>query len=97
MGLGVTRMGDKTVGACGAPPTVPAQWSTDVFANKLGVVRHGDPYVIHGNPPAVPPHVGNAVSKANQVHANKRLVHRQTDPLSCGDMGAQASKDVFAG
>lgn len=34
MGLGITRMGDKTVGACGAPPTVPAQWSTDVFANK---------------------------------------------------------------
>lgn len=95
MGLGVTRQGDQSAGACGCPPTAAVGCSSDVMANKRGVVRMGDAYAVHSG--ALPPHAPTAMAKANKVFANKKLVHRQTDPLSCGDLGNTASTDVFAG
>lgn len=87
----VTRRGvDKSAGACGKPPTVPKVGSPNVFANKKNLVRTGDAYIPH-------PHGRVAIGKANEVYANRRLVHRLGDPISCKDKGAQGSPDVFAG
>lgn len=95
MGLGVTRLGDLSAGACGCFPTPSATASQDVFCNGRGVVRDGDKYQVHWG--ALPPHVPVAIALANQVFANSRLVHRTTDPLTCGDMGNQCSADTFTG
>lgn len=90
----VCRQTDNSSGACGHPPSPPAEWSPNVFANGLHVVRLGDVYSTH--PDGF--HPGRTVSGASStVFANGRPLARLNDSISCGDTIGQGSPTVSAG
>lgn len=90
----VCRQIDLSSGRCGHPPSVPAEWSPNVLANGLFVVRLGDRYETH--PDGF--HPGRTVSSASAtVFANGRNLARMDDDISCGDSIAQGSPDVSSG
>lgn len=91
---GVARQPDQCDGACGHPPSGPAQWSPDVFANNLNVVRQSDQYLVHPDNF----HPGRVVSSGSStVFANNRQLARQGDPISCGASIATGSGNVISG
>lgn len=106
---GVHRRSDLTQGhscspggPCGAaPPTIPATYSPNVFANSLNVVRFADSIVPHpclscANNCSAPcaPHSGNYVGSHN-VYVNSRMIQTQTDPITCKDAAQMGSSNVI--
>lgn len=81
-------------GACGAPPSVAAAWSPNVFANSKNVVRQGDAFTVHSIPP---PHGRNVSSGSSTVYVNGKQAARIGDPLSCGANIATGSSNVIVG
>lgn len=94
MGKQVTRLGDQTAGH-GFPPVPSIKASTNVFAEKKGVVRVGDSYAVHCFNSSC--HAGTAATGSRTVFVNGKQVHRVGDKNSCGDTVAQGASTVFAG
>lgn len=106
---GVHRKGDSTCGhgcppggPCGfAPPTVPATYSPNVFANGRNVVRKGDSIVPH---PCLnceedctlpcPPHSGTYIG-THTVYTNGRDTQVCGDPITCTDSVCSCSGNVI--
>ena len=96
MGNSVIRKGvDLSTGHSPCFPPVPAiQASSNVFANKIGVVRNGDSYRIHCCGPSC--HVGKATGSST-VFANKKGITTRGRPITCGDTSSNGSSNVRAG
>lgn len=92
----VTRLGvDKSTGHPPGFPPVPAiMASTNVFVNKRGVVRQGDPYQVHCYKKKC--HQGTATGSA-KTFANRKGVTRLGDPITCGDRSGAGSTNVRSG
>jgi Uncharacterized conserved protein len=96
MGNYVHRDGDLTTGHDCWPPTVPATFSSDVFANGRGVVRMGDAIVPH-TCPLIPEMHGGVYVESRSVFVNGRPVQIIGSPVDCGDAAAEGSPDVWVG
>lgn len=91
----VTRLGvDNSAGHCYEPrPTQTA--SENVFVNGIAVNRISDYYPTHSCPPDS--HDGVASEGSSSVFINGLAAHRIADEISCGDVSASGSPDVFIG
>lgn len=90
----VIRIGDLSAGHC-FPPFPLLQGSSNVFINGLAVGRITDPYPTHTCPPAS--HNAVQSSGSSSVFINGLAVGRIGDSISCGDICANGSPNVFAG
>lgn len=89
MTLPIIRSTDLTQGHCWAPTLPdPQTCSQTVFINGLPVVVVGSSYLPHTPGCTAPPttHPVNTVRGSNTIYIEGRLVTRQGDPLSCGDI-----------
>ena len=95
----VVRLTDLSSGHDCHVPRPNDQASTNVFANTLGIHRLGDHFALHCCPP-IPPgtacHDGVTTASSPNVFVNNKPVTRIGDPISCGDVSAQGSPNVFA-
>lgn len=92
----VHRAGDATTGHGCWPPTTPATFSGDVFANGRGVARQGDAIVPH-TCPSIPETHGGSYTESRSVFVNGRPAQAIGSPVSCGDRAAAGSPDVWVG
>ena len=96
MAKGIHRQGDVTEGHGCWPPTSPAAYSGNVFANGLPVVRQGDGIVPH-TCPSIPETHGGVYTGGGSVYANGKPVQRVGSAVSCGDAARTGSGDVLVG
>jgi uncharacterized Zn-binding protein involved in type VI secretion len=94
MAAAVRQGMDPSAGHC-YPPRAADAGSGDVIVNGAGLVRVGDHYPTHqcGNSS----HDGTASSGSATVIVNGKAAHRIGDDISCGDVAAGGSADVFIG
>lgn len=91
----ITRVRDVSAGHCFFPRP-PSAGSPDVFVNdSIPAVRVGDTYPVHSCGSAS--HGGAASAGSSTVFINGQPVHRIGDAISCGDVSASGSPNVFAG
>ncbi len=91
----VIRVGvDVSEGHCFTPRAATGH-SPDTYANGIAIVREGDLYPSHCCGSEC--HVGFAESNSRGVYVNGKLIHRDTDPIDCGDVADNGSPDVYAG
>ena len=83
------RLGDVCTGhdLCEARPNIGA--SSNVFINKLGAHRVGDPWAWHCN------HTSAQGSGSNNVFVNRLSLARVGDAVVCGSANASGSDNVF--
>ena len=91
----IHREGDSTQGHGCWPPTVPAGFSPNVFANGRRVVRQGDPIVPHTCPDLPETH-GGSYAGLSSVFVNGRPIQMRGSAVSCGDHAFEGSPDAFA-
>ena len=91
---GIVRQGDYTSGHDGYPPTLPSDFSPDVFVNGCPVVIENVDIITHCNPDDC--HSGTYVG-SHEVYANGRRILVQGDNITCGDTCNECSSDVFIG
>lgn len=91
----ISRLGDLTTGHDSFPPRPSDSASSDVFINGIGAVRIGDHFALHCNPFTC--HDGVESSGSSTVFINGRAAARIGDSISCGDIIAEGSQNVFAG
>jgi len=92
----ITRLGDMSTGHGSWPPRPSTAASSDVFVNGIAVHRVGDSWAVHCNTkPSC--HAGTLASGSGGVFVNGQPVGRIGDSISCGDVVAAGSGDVFAG
>ena len=97
MSKGATRLGDKTVGHSWVPTTSIAG-SPNVFINGIAVVRVGDAYATHSLPyPPIAPHQLVSAQGSKTVFVNGLSLSRIGDQMSCSDLVAEGSTNVFVG
>lgn len=89
---------DESAGHACYPPQLPTAGSATVIINGHPVVRVGDTYANHACP-FTPPHLQVPVASAGSstVFANGISIHRIGDAISCGDIAAAGSPNVFIG
>ena len=95
MSRGISRLGDLCTGHGGYPPRQSIEASTDVFANKLGIVRVGDKFAIHCDHHEC--HDGTQSDGSSSVYVNGKKVARIDDDIDCGSKNLEGSGDVFCG
>jgi len=94
-----TRKGvDATGGHSCFPPQLPTQGSPDVITNGQPQVRVGDTYANHACPSS-PEHIETPKASigSSTVIVNGQPLHRIGDAISCGDVSAAGSPNVFVG
>jgi len=91
----ICRLGDISTGHGSFPPRVNDSGSPNVFVNSMPIHRLGDHWITHCDSHSC--HDGVDASGSPSVFANGRVVARIGDSISCGDMIAQGSQNVFAG
>ena len=91
----ITRLGvDPSAGHCfPARPTDSS--NTSVYINKILANTVTDHYPLHCC--GTPCHDGNASQGSTTVFIEKKAVHRIGDDISCGDVSANGSPNVFCG
>ena len=77
------------------PPKVSTSASPNVFVNGIALHRQGDAWAVHCCGPSC--HGSTLASGSSSVFANSKDVSRIGDPISCGDVVAAGSTNVFAG
>jgi uncharacterized Zn-binding protein involved in type VI secretion len=96
MGQAVCRKGDSSTGHGAFYPKSSTQGSTDVFINGIGAHRNSDAWSIHCDPE--PSCHGSVLSGGSgTVFVNGKPLGRVGDDISCGDVVATGSPNVFAG
>lgn len=89
----VAYKASKSAGKCGKPPTSPDQWSPNVYAEGLNVVRKSDKWVEHCNTDC---HIPTQASGSPNVFVNGLPLARVGDDMDCGDEIASGAGSVFA-
>lgn len=86
---------DPSAGHCYGPRPTDDAGQTTVFVNNQLAVVVGGHYLTHscGNSS----HDGNASSGSSSVFIANLSVHRIGDDISCGDVSASGSPNVFVG
>jgi uncharacterized Zn-binding protein involved in type VI secretion len=86
----VVRLGDVCTGhsACRPRPNIGA--SSNVFVNRLGAHRVGDPWSVHCA------HSSSQASGSPNVFVNGLSLARVGDSIVCGSANASGSPNVFA-
>ena len=84
----------KSAGKCGKPPTTPDQWSPNVFAEGLNVIRKSDKWVEHCTTDC---HIPTQAGGSATVFVNGLPLARVGDELDCGDEIANGAGTVHAG
>ena len=87
------RLSDQSTGHDGWPPTPAVTSSGNVFINGLGAVRISDQYQPHTHLNHT--HTPIQSKGSPNVFINGLAAARIGDELSCGDMSAQGSSNVF--
>jgi len=92
----ITRLGaDPSAGHCFPPrPTDSAAQGT-VFCNNILATVVGAHYPTHCCGDSC--HDGAASAGSGTVFAENKPIHRIGDAISCGDVSASGSSNVFAG
>ena len=93
----ITRDGvDPSAGHCFPPrPTDSSGQSPSVFVNNIAATVVGAHYPTHCC--GKPCHDGVASAGSSSVFIENKPVHRIGDAISCGDISASGSPNVFAG
>lgn len=92
----VSRLGDMSTGHSDWGPRASDSASGDVFANGIGIHRIGDHWPTHCNSIGAC-HDAVDAKGSSSVFANGKAVGRIGDDISCGDLIAAGSSNVFAG
>ena len=92
----VSRLGDTTTGHDGFEPRPGVSASVNIFCNSIAVHKVGDPWITHcdGSPSC---HGGAMSSGSGTVYVNGQPCGRFGDSISCGDVLAGGSPNVFCG
>ena len=96
MGNFAHREGDLTTGHKCWPPTVPATYSPDTFANGKKIVRRGDSIVPH-TCPLIPETHSDIYVDSRSVFINGEPAQVIGSPVGCSDQAAEGSPDVWIG
>lgn len=96
MGQAVCRKGDTSTGHGLWPCRPNDQGSSNVLINGIGAHRQSDHWVVHCDPePSC--HDGVLSGGSGTVFVNGKPLGRVGDDISCGDVVATGSPNVFAG
>lgn len=95
-GRPVTRLGDICSGHGCFPPRTSISGSPNVFVNSLPAHRQSDAWGPHCCPNKGC-HTSVLLSGSMTVFANGLPLGRIGDPVACGSISAQGSRNVFAG
>ncbi len=91
----ITRLGvDPSAGHCFPPRPTDTAGQGSVYCNNILATVIGAHYPTHCCPP--PCHDGVASQGSPNVFYENIPVHRIGDAISCGDISASGSPDVFA-
>jgi len=90
----ISRLGDTSTGHASFPPKNNIEASNNVFINGKGVHGLGDAWNVHCDPDSC--HDSVTSEGSPNVFVNGKAVGRIGDELSCGDVIAQGSENVFA-
>jgi uncharacterized Zn-binding protein involved in type VI secretion len=94
----VTRIGDMStghpVGTCFFPPKPATQGSSNVFINGKACMALGYEWEVHCCGPSC--HGSVSSSGSGNVFVNGRAITRIGDDISCNDVVAEGSSNVFA-
>jgi uncharacterized Zn-binding protein involved in type VI secretion len=84
---------------CGSPSTQrTAACSPNVFANSIGIVRQGDPMVVHPFPgPCCTPHAPVLSTFSGTVYINGKKAGRKGDAYGGDHITSSGSSTVFIG
>lgn len=85
----------KTSGHETFPPTKVLASSTTVFVNGNPVVLEGDSIIPHTNPDGST-HGGTTIASTGTVFIQGKKVCMIGDDITCGDVIAESSSNVFA-
>jgi uncharacterized Zn-binding protein involved in type VI secretion len=91
----VTRLGDISTGHCYTQAGSDDAAQTTVFANSILATVVGAHYPTHTC--GVSSHEGFASTGSGTVFIESKQVHRIGDEISCGDISANGSQNVFVG
>lgn len=92
----VTRLGvDASAGHCFNPRVTDSAGQSSVFVNGILGTVVGAHYPIHTCGKSS--HDGVASAGSSSVFFGGKAVHRISDQISCGDISASGSPNVFAG
>jgi len=87
---------DLSAGHCHGPLT-PIEGSSTVIINGISVLRVGDHYTTHVCNDGQDVQEAKAVGASSTVQAEGKFIHRIGDAISCGDIAAAGSPNVFVG
>lgn len=92
----ITRLGvDLSAGHCFSPRPTDSAGQGSVFVNGILGTVVGAHYPVHCC--GKPCHDGSASAGSGSVFFEGKAVHRIGDAISCGDVSAAGSSNVFAG
>ena len=92
----ITRLGsDSSAGHCFPPRPADSAGQGSVFVNGILGTVVGAHYPVHCC--GKPCHDGSASAGSGTVFFEGKAVHRIGDLISCGDVSASGSPNVFAG
>jgi uncharacterized Zn-binding protein involved in type VI secretion len=92
----ITRHGvDKSAGHCFPPRPTSTAGQGSVYVNGILATVVGAKYPTHNCGDSS--HDGAASKGSGTVFAENAKIHRIGDAISCGDVSASGSGDVFAG
>lgn len=90
-----SRLGDMSAGHGAFPARANDEGSGDVFINGVAAHRIGDHWPVHCDPLTC--HDGVQSKGSSTVFINGKAAARIGDDISCGDIIAQGSSNVFFG
>lgn len=92
----ITRVGvDASAGHCFPPRPANSAGQGTIFVNSILATVVGAAYPAHTC--GISTHDGAASSGSSTVFIEGKPVHRIGDDISCGDISAAGSSNVFAG
>ena len=91
----ISFLGAMSAGHDGFNPRPNLEASSNVFVNGKGIHRVGDSWEIHCDSTSC--HDGVEASGSSSVFINGRALARIGDSISCGDIIAEGSPNVFSG
>lgn len=91
----ITRLNiDPSAGHCFPPRSADSTPQSTVYVNSILATVIGAHYPTHTCGVS---HDGNASAGSSTVFIEGKSVHRIGDDISCGDVSASGSRNVFAG
>ena len=82
---------------CNPPRVADQAGQSTVAINSLLATVVGAHYLVHLCGGVIPTHDGYASTGSSTVFIEGKPIHRIGDDISCGDVSASGSRNVFAG